>query len=594
MIIILCLFIFSICFQNKYIFIKNKIPNINKIPIAFTPDKKFILPTIVSITSLLKNKNINTYYIINIIFIQNFTNDNLNLFIQLGNKYDNWELNFIKIKNTFKNFPIDKNLPHSTYIRLIFPSLFKNYSKIIYLDGDTIILKDLLSMYNLNIDQYYFLGQFHNGAKDEKFLKYSTHYINAGVLLINLLQQRKDKAEEKLLKWGEKNRKFLTFKDQTIINYCFIDKVGLLPPEYGILSNPFNFYIKRTKNFKLGNHNRTEYEKAYKNPIIVHFHGHRKPWMGNSKKRYYRNYWWEYAKLSGIYNVILKRLKKKYLFGINKYNKENNYNLENYLLYFGQIKLLLYFKNIEYVNIENIDKYNGTKINVIINKIINNKIPSKNIRPIFISFEINKNNYKNNVINYLKKNEPIGCNNIFTYNYLIKKNIKSYYSGSYLTLLAYKKINKKINKNFNNKIFLDFKINNLLFIYKELIEIFKNYKNEEFIFIKNKFSDKLNEEEKFKITESLFYDFSLSKLVVTSNINVALICLGYKTPVILILNDDEKNFDFYDKIFNIYGFYNNKLIKNLIFDKNQNIINKHLDIKILNNLENKFKHLIKK
>jgi hypothetical protein len=165
--------------------------------------------------------------------------------------------------------------------------------------------------------------------------------------------------------------------------------------------------------------------------------------------------------------------------------------------------------------------------------LINNEIPSKNIRPILISFEINKNNFKKNVINYLKKNEPIGCNNIFTYNYLIKNNIKSYYSGSYLTLLVY----KKINKNFNNKIFLDFNINNLLFIYKDLIEIFNNYKNEEFIFIKNKFSDKLNEEEKFKITESLFNDFSLSKLVVTSNINVALICLGYKTPVILISNN---------------------------------------------------------
>ena len=154
-------------------------------------------------------------------------------------------------------------------------------------------------------------------------------------------------------------------------------------------------------------------------------------------------------------------------------------------------------------------------------------------------------------------------------------------------MLAYKKINKK----FNNKIFLDFEINNLLFIYKDLIEIFKNYKNEEFIFIKNKFSDKLNEEEKFKITESLFYDFSLSKLVVTSNINVALICLGYKTPLILIPNNEE-HFDFYNKIFNIYGFYNNKLIKNFIFDKKNNIVNKYLDIEILNNLENKFKQLI--
>ena len=247
-------------------------------------------------------------------------------------------------------------------------------------------------MYNINIEQYYFVGQFHNGAKDEKFLKYSTHYINAGVLLINLLQQRKDKAEEKLLKWAEENKNFLTFKDQTIINYCFIDKVGLLPPEYGFLSNPFKFYIERTKNFTLGNYNRTEYEKAYKDPTIVHFHGPKKPWMEKGKKRYYGNYWWEYAKFSGIYNILLKRLKKKFFFGIIKYNNGNNYNLENYLLYFGQIKLLLYFKNIEYINIENIDKYKGSKINVIITKIINNKIPSKNIRPIFISFEINKNN----------------------------------------------------------------------------------------------------------------------------------------------------------------------------------------------------------
>ena len=91
----------------------------------------------------------------------------------------------------------------------------------------------------------------------------------------------------------------------------------------------------------------------------------------------------------------------------------------------------------------------------------------------------------------------------------------------------------------------------------------------------------------------MFNDFSLSKLVVTSNINIALICLGYKTPVILISNNDEENFDFYKKIFNIYGFYNNKLIKNFIFDKNRNIINKYLDIKILNNLEKTFKYLIK-
>lgn len=587
------MFGFLNCFPNKYIFNKNKLSYINKIPIAFTPDKNFILPTIVSITSLLKNKNFNTYYIVNVIFIQNFSNDELNLFIQLGNKFDNWELNFIKINNIFNNLPTNENLPHSTYIRLIFSSLFKDYSKIIYLDGDTIILKDLYKMYNININQFYFVGQFSNGIKFEKYFNYSTHYINAGVLLINLLQQRKDNAEEKILKWAEKNKNFLTLKDQTIINYCFIDKIGLLPPEYGIFSDSFEFYIERTNNFTLGNYNYSEYKKAYNDPAIVHFHTPNKPWKKNSKKRYYDNYWWEYAKFSGIYDILLNNLKIKYFFGIYKNNNENIY-LENYLLYFGQIKLLSYFNYSKFINIENIDKYNGTKLKVIINKIINDKIPSKNIIPIFISFEINKNNYKKKVLKYLKKNEPIGCNNIFTLNFLKEKNISSYYSGSYLTLLGY----KNLNKNFNNKIFLDLNLINSFLFNKDLIEIFTNYKNEEYIFIKNTFSSKLNEEEKYKYTENLMNDISFSKLVLTSNINIALICIGYKTPVILILNNIENyndyyNFEFFNKIFNLYGFYNNKVIKNFKFDKNKNIINKYLDIKILNNIENKFKEFIK-
>ncbi len=77
-----------------------------------------------------------------------------------------------------------------------------------------------------------------------------------------------------------------------------------------------------------------------------------------------------------MYDILLNNLKVKYLFGIYKNNNENNY-LENYLLYFGQIKLLSYFNYIKFINIENIDKYNGTKIKVIINKIINDKIPLK-------------------------------------------------------------------------------------------------------------------------------------------------------------------------------------------------------------------------
>lgn len=227
-----------------------------------------------------------------------------------------------------------------------------------------------------------------------------------------------------------------------------------------------------------------------------------------------------YAKFSGIYNILLNCYKKKLFFGIIKYEKKFYLNLEDYLLYFGQVKLLSIFKYIKYINNEKIDKYNGKKIKII-NKILNNKIPSKKITPLFISFEINKNENNKNIIKYLKRNEPIGCNNYYTYNYLMKKRINSYYSGSYLILLGY----KYLNKNKNNKNFLDININKFLFIYKELIEIFENYKTEEYFFI-NDFSLNLDEKKKYKITESLFYNISSAKLVVTSNINIAFTCIG--------------------------------------------------------------------
>ena len=483
--------------------------------------------------------------------------------------------------------PICKSFPYSTYIRLLFPTLFEKLNKIIYLDGDTIVLKDLLSMYNINIDKYYFVGQYSNGINHEKFFKYSKHYINAGVLLINLLQQRKDKTEKKILNWAEQNKKYLTLQDQTIINYCFIDKVGLLPPEYGIFSNSFEFYVNRTKNFTLGKFNRIEYEKAYNEPSIVHFYGTNKPWKKNGEGRYYWNQWWENAKFSGIYNILLNRYKKEKFFGIIIYN--NNDNLNNYLYYFGQIKLLSYFKYIHFINNENIDKYKGKQIKVLINKIIDNKIPSKNITPIFISFEIDKIFDNIKILEYLKKYQPIGCKNYFTLNYLLKNKIKSYYIGNYLTLLGYK--NKK-NKR-NNKIYLDFNISSYLIIYKDLIEIFEQYENEEYIFFKNNFNLFTIENKKFKFAEDLINNFSYAKLVITNNINIAYICHGLKTPVILMINNIEKyNFENLYKIFNLYTLYNNKLIENFIFDKNQHIINKYMDEKILNIIEKKFKEFI--
>ena len=69
----------------------------------------------------------------------------------------------------------------------MFPIIYPELKRIIYLDGDTLIFKDLLELYNLPFKNNYILGEpapFHKFP--EKFSKNSTIYINVGVSLINL------------------------------------------------------------------------------------------------------------------------------------------------------------------------------------------------------------------------------------------------------------------------------------------------------------------------------------------------------------------------------------------------------------------------
>ena len=67
---------------------------------------------------------------------------------------------------------------HATYYRIISPIIF-DIDRVIYLDGDTFIFKDLNEMYNLNFNDNYVLGilDFFSGGvdylgiKSEKYIK---------------------------------------------------------------------------------------------------------------------------------------------------------------------------------------------------------------------------------------------------------------------------------------------------------------------------------------------------------------------------------------------------------------------------------------
>jgi lipopolysaccharide biosynthesis glycosyltransferase len=134
--------------------------------------------------SALKNSNKNkTTLVYHVLCAGDLKMDNLKKIKSLLLKYPfNLEIIFYNMSNIFINL---KNQVHSqlAYFRLLTP-IFIPIKKIIYLDSDVLIFKDLLEMYQTSFNNNYVLGILDviSDAVDYLGLK-SDKYINSGILL---------------------------------------------------------------------------------------------------------------------------------------------------------------------------------------------------------------------------------------------------------------------------------------------------------------------------------------------------------------------------------------------------------------------------
>ena len=198
--------------------------------------------------------------------------------------------------------------------------------------------------------------------------------------------------------------------------------------------------------------------------------------------------------------------------------------------------------------------------------------PADYITPIFVSFHINKSVEdffkKPDVIEYLKKHEPIGCRDTHTQEFLRKNGIESYFSGCLTTTFEKVHWTKYPDKENKKVLLIDILHNigslNYLFsrtdinFINKLIRIPKTIKarvsivNAEKLISKIKssirlnrnhvvfeslttqFSAKINEPERFSLAKEYLEKYSNADLVITSRIHVALPCLALGTPFVFV------------------------------------------------------------
>ena len=282
---------------------------IHQIHIAISSDNKYIYPSIVFLTSLLDNRAESTYYIIHVLFNDYFSKHNINKIKTIVDNFgkNHSEVVFHNLGNDFRKATITI-FGISTYYRVALPSLLPNVDRIIYIDGDSLNIKDLTEMYNIKLKKDMYISAILDRVsmiKEIKELGIETNkYVNAGVLLMDLKTMREKSIEKKMRDFIATH--YLKMCDQTLINAICNNNIQIMPYKYAVppLSSYEELVKYNSEQESMYKVSESELYQAYHDPTLLHFFGPNKLWNKNCNHTY-RVYWWYYAKMSGFYNEIL-------------------------------------------------------------------------------------------------------------------------------------------------------------------------------------------------------------------------------------------------------------------------------------------------
>ena len=178
------------------------------------------------------------------------------------------------------SFPESVRYPSLIYYRIFAASLLpEEVEKILYLDGDTIIINPLDELYGMDFEGNYFLACTHVRRLLNKVNQYrlgmdeESTYINSGVMLMNLKELREKQNIKEVMAFVEKRKRSLTLPDQDIITALYGNKTGILDTmKYNLSDRMLSFYNADPGHKKIG------LEWVRENTVVIHYYGKQKPW----------------------------------------------------------------------------------------------------------------------------------------------------------------------------------------------------------------------------------------------------------------------------------------------------------------------------
>lgn len=279
----------------------------DKMDVVYITDEVYMMPTVVSIVSLIDNNKTasGTIYVI----CDDCSDCSLGKIKEI--KTHNWMIETI-IAESNKYEELEKELKKRTNTHVSRAALNKfciedylfNVDKVLYIDSDVIVNKSIEELFHTDIDGYYMgavedLGNTmlclrgEESAADRIGLK-GDKYFNSGVMLLNLKTMRMDSIGVKLKEYRLNETNY--FMDQDALNYCMKEKILELPYVY-------NFRTPLFYEVSFNDINSIFFKSKYKGAeemindmVLLHLSANYKPW--NHKMQFFTEIFMDYYRKS--------------------------------------------------------------------------------------------------------------------------------------------------------------------------------------------------------------------------------------------------------------------------------------------------------
>lgn len=282
----------------------------NTIHLTTLTDSNFLIPTIVMMTSARETMAPDSHYHFHL-FHSNLEPWQIDAFRQL--ETDHFTVTIRQLHesdNQFTHLPNCGRHGQAALMRLNLPNLLRDIDKVIYLDGDIIVTKDLAELYDTPLGDHPLAAvEEPEGPNPVKYHENipSNSYFNTGVMVMGLARMRDENLIQQFLDNAPTVIQFWQCADQDIINYTCANRILPLHPKYNYLPDLFRWRPGLTVDgFNAVHH--TDYASIaalQADSVIIHLAGGAgsRPWQRSNGL--YSPLWLDYFLQSPLHNCNL-------------------------------------------------------------------------------------------------------------------------------------------------------------------------------------------------------------------------------------------------------------------------------------------------